>query len=88
MGGDLQIHEAGVIHQNQTGFFLTDFLHAVFFILEFGRDQIEHGQDPNQDLQQKQRPQGSAGFCPLHSHDFFISALFGYDFHIIQPIYS
>ena len=87
MGCDLQIRKAGVIHQNEAGFFLSDFLHCVLSDRDFQRKQFKEGQHTNQDLQQNQGPQRIAVLGFGHLHNLFIGAFSCRCFHKYQSTF-
>ena len=77
LGSDLQIRETGVIHQDQTGFFLADFLHAVLAADKPGGD----AQKPNKPLENSAGSYGVAMLGTGQSADFFVRFLFDFNIH-------
>ena len=86
-GGDLQVDEAGMVHQDQAGLFSAELFHSVSLIGKIGGKQIKNGQKTHHQLQKKQWPPGISVLGPGLCHNLFIGEDFGWNLHNLPPAF-
>ena len=84
-GGDFQVYEAGVIHQDQTGLVSTQPLHADAAAVKIGGLQIGGGEEVQQCAEEDRGFERLPVLCPWQNHDILVGFVGDLNLHALSP---